>query len=270
MKTFLHYLAEAEASREYHLRIKTVFPLDEHMDAIETLLKKYRLIDANGPHKTIIQANPLDFADIDNAHVYILDIVTGMPVSAYVLQQELITALKQPEKFLIVRGDNDPMEVEAERLRSQAEIEEKAEEEGLDRLALLNTNPEYFDHEKGEDGKKFYGDEYNSTFLKYLSQVAATRRDAEVKPASPLFSFLKDEKPEAEDFNAGIDGVKPEPWWLNDGKAAPDPLVSPEGNYDDDARTYGASFTNQKGKQVDLTATTRSVRNRTPSKGKTK
>ena len=127
VKSFHDYIKENE--REYHIRIKTVVPLgDVEMEYIERILSKYIPIDITSPVKTIMQKHPLDFQDIRNAEVWIVDVVTELPASAYVLQQELKLALNIPEKYLVVRSANDPLEVETQRMVSNDEIDMEAME----------------------------------------------------------------------------------------------------------------------------------------------
>ena len=88
LMNFKTYLDQVE--KVYSYRIKTVAPLDDlALDRIERLIQKYDPIEMSAVKKTIHQRQPLDFIGIQNAEVYIVDIVLGLPVSSYILQQEL-------------------------------------------------------------------------------------------------------------------------------------------------------------------------------------
>jgi len=264
MKSFKHYLLES--NREYHYRIKTVVEMnDDRLDRVERLLQKYNLMDISNPKKTLMQRHPLDFQDLDHAEVWIVDVVTGLPVSAYILQQEIRTVLEISETFVIVRTDNDPLEVETEMRNAIDDINDQGKKLGLDKNTLMNTTG-YLDSEMGLDGKTFYGDEYNNKLRDYLANISATRKP-EVK-SSPLFDFVKgNEKPEnadANDFNKDIkDAPKSVPWWermsdidFNDVEKK----VSPEGNFDDDFRTYSRTFKDKDGKPKAISVDTDSIR----------
>ena len=174
VKSFKDYVQERE--REYNLRIKTVVPLDDQeLEYMERVLDKYVLRDITKPVKTILQKHPLDFRDLTNVEVWIVDIVTALPVSAYVLQQELKLALNIPEKYIVVRNANDPKEIETQRMAARDEIDMEAMEQGLSPAPRLSTNSAYDDDELGTLEDPVYGNDYNSRFLEVLAQVSSDR-----------------------------------------------------------------------------------------------
>lgn len=246
VKSFHDYIKENE--REYHIRIKTVVPLgDVEMEYIERILSKYVPIDITAPVKTIMQKHPLDFQDIRNAEVWIVDVVTELPASAYVLQQELKLALNIPEKYLVVRAANDPLEVETQRMVSNDEIDMEAMEKGLSPASRLSTTESYDDDELGELDQPVYGDEYNKKFLEVLAQVAADRIKYDAAPHSKGLDQAGEigEAPDTastENFNDGIESVQPVSNKYTDTlknlrkeqKAQNPPRLSTKGNYDDD------------------------------------
>lgn len=174
VKSFRDYVQERE--REYNLRIKTVVPVgDDELKYMERVLDKYVLIDITKPVKTILQKHPLDFGDLTNVEVWIIDVVTALPASAYVLQQELKLALNIPEKYIVVRNANDPKEVETQRMAARDEIDMEAMEQGLSPAPRLSTNSAYDEDEQGILEEPVYGNEYNTRFLEVLAQVSADR-----------------------------------------------------------------------------------------------
>lgn len=250
VKSFKDYVENNE--REYSLRIKTVSDLgDEEMALIERVLSKYVVKDITTPTKTIMQKHPLDFVDINNAEVWIVDVVTALPTSAYVLQQELKLALALPEKYIVVRAVNDPIEVENQRMASNDEIDMTAMEKGVSPSARLSTDASYDEDELGELDEPVYGDEYNSQFLEMVAKVAAEREKFAASPDSDELNTggtVGDEPgtiPE-NDFNDTIyDQMDHPPHPVYDdyttilknlrkeGKIG-DPRLSTKGNYDDD------------------------------------
>lgn len=138
---------------------------DENMDKLEFLLQKYDVQSIDGPRKTIIQEHPLDFYDIVNHEVYIIDAVLGLPASTYMLQQEIKETLDIPEKFVVVRSDNDPTEIETQRLNAQKLMDENNDGP----VAKLSIDPEY--PEQSPPAEELYGDTYNANFVSRLAQA---------------------------------------------------------------------------------------------------
>lgn len=243
VKAFSDYINDNH--REYHIRIKTVSCLDdEAMEYIERVLQKYVPIDITAPIKTIMQKHPLDFQDIRNAEVWIVDVVTELPASAYVLQQELKLALALPEKYIVVRAANDPLEIETQRMNANDEIDMEAMEQGLSPASRLSTHESYDDDELGELDNPAYGDEYNKRFLEVLAQVAEDRISYDAAPTSKELDSggtVGDDSVQDNSFNDGYDTPKPVSSKYADTlknlrKAAKtgDPRLSTKGNYDDD------------------------------------
>ena len=230
------YIAETE--RVYNYRVRTVCILDDDaMDRLERSILKYCPVDITRPRKLMLQSNPLDFTNVhDAAEVYVTDLVLSLPASSYVLTQEIRKALAAVDGHVIVRGYNDPNEVESERLVAAAELAAEAGKDGLTRQALL-TDPNY---SEATTPPELYGDGYNAKFLDYLRTVQKDRQDANhVDPENSLFSWLDMPKSEAGDegeFNKDIEGAP------RLGKAGgptnPDDLQSNQGNLTDRKRSY--------------------------------
>lgn len=280
MNTLAKYIQQI--NKEYNLRIKTIAKLDDDkIDRIENCLKKYRLIDMTNPSKSIIHAHPLDFSGVDHGEVYTIDIITGLPVSTHILQQELKDILNIPDRYVVVKNENDPLEVETEKLNAIEEINDKAK--GMKPGALLDTDSEYkkFEQGKGKPGSEFYGNEYNSKFLSYLSNIASSRKSSTVETNSEnsepaMFNWMskkpENDKPKekqsavnttiGDDFNKDIkDAPKPYPKWLqNSDKMDNQELISREGNYDNDVMTYAKPFRDKNGKERIIQADTKSIR----------
>jgi hypothetical protein len=251
------YIAEAE--RRYHFRVKTVVPLtDKEMDRIELAVAKYQPIEVGRPKKTMLQKHPLDFRDIENSEVYIVDMVLALPASPYVLQQDIRQNLNIPEKYVVVRGDNEPIEIEGERLAALAEIEAEAKKRGLKPAPVLG-DPDYKEVES-EVGTIYYGDGYNSAFLAYLTKVRSERMETRVDPPNPLFKWLDlpkdggEPKQDPTNFNAHLKKVE---------KAAAEakvPSESVQGNIDTDQQTVERAFVDAKGNRVVIRRKVKGVR----------
>ena len=208
------YIAESE--KKYHLRIKTVVHLDDELIAkIENVISKYQPLEIERAVKTILQRNPLDFKNVENAEVWIIDVVFGLPASPEDLREEIRKALECPETYVVVRNRNEPMNIETDRLNAVAEIEEEAKKRGLVRASLLSTDPDYNEYEE-IDPSLVAGNEYNSAFLGYLEKVRLERPDMRVQTdtASQLFNWMKmpdrksqDPVQDDTDFNKDIKGA---------------------------------------------------------------
>ena len=255
------YLAESE--KHYHLRLKTIVPLeDKEMDRIERVVAKYNPITVSRPKKTILQKSPLDFdREVENAEVYIVDFVFGLPAEPMVVREDIRKALDAPERYVVVKNRNDPTEIETLRLDAIAEIEAEAKKRKLIPDGLLN-NPEYIEGNGNiEDGSHLFGNEYNTAFLNHLAKIKSERKAAEVKQTNALFNFLGMPKREQQepvqdsvDFNAHIPGapkVKP----TDADVKVKIPTTSINGNKNDQERVVSKVFRDENGNRVVISRT---------------
>lgn len=265
MKSFKTLLAESQ--NEYHYRLKTVVePTDVKMDDIERLLRRYQLISIGRPVKMDAKTDSMAFRDIENADVYMLDFVIGLPMSAYILQQELRAALNLPEKFLVVRADNEPVEVyssENDLLRKLA-TKAKQEDHGTP-ASLLTTDRFYLDAEQPLVTDVF-GDKYNMRLLNQLSRIANERKNEIFQTSSDLNDVAAIEKTKREpsqdtaDFNARFSVPKPVYKPKRDDEPVDSHYVAPDGNFDDDSKRYFKVTKDAKGKRFVDTMSTKPVR----------
>jgi hypothetical protein len=246
------YIAESE--RTYTYRLKTIVPLDDYaMDRIERVCMKYQPLDISKPRKTLMQKNPLDFTNIDAAEVWIVDLEFAQPASSYALGQEVRHALGVPENNVIVRGSNDPTEVESERLVASEEIAAEAKEQGLTPSGLL-TDPTYSEVTPGAD---LYGKVHNEKFLDYLRTVQKEREaKSRVDAPNPLFRWMDMPEATPDDDGAYNADIPNAPRIGKAGKdAKPDETVSDKGILTDRKRTYKRQY----GKDGERTTLSRSV-----------
>ena len=206
---FTKYLAESE--KVYNFRIKTAAPLStEVVSQIENYLQKFRLKSISKPRKTIMQKCPMDFTNIPAAEIHILDVVTTLPCSSYVMQQAVRDIMNVPENYVVVRGENEPLEIENNRQAQERELKDTAEKAGLTAAPLLGVDSEYPEAERTADGQNYYGDSYNGRLMKYLKSVSEENHPKKVDAPNPLFKWLdmpktaQDPVQPPEDFNAAI------------------------------------------------------------------
>lgn len=269
MKDFKSYVEAVE--RTYQYRLKTVVPLDdEALDRIERAAMKYDPIEFGEVKKTMLQAHPLDFAEVQNAEVFILDMTLRLPASAYVLQQDFRNAMGIPEAFIRVRTVNDPLELETERLNAVAEMDAEAAENGLTPAAKLSIDPAY-PEAADINPEDYYGDKYNARFTDYLYKVAQEREPMEVDAPAPLFKWL--DMPDAgsqgkkifpDNFNDDVEGA---PTSAADRRSGKKVAVgkkntdhSRHGNLDDDGVVVKRAYQNRERTIKVLSRTTKALR----------
>jgi hypothetical protein len=242
------YILNAE--RNYDYRIKTVVPLDDDMmGRIERTIMKYQPLKMSAPRKTIFQKAPLDFPNVEGAEVHFVDVTLGLPASVWQMQKELVHFMGLPEKFVAVRGVNDPLETQTEAMNANAELDEKEKEEGAAPGALLNlAHYEEGPETKGED---FYGQTYNRRFLDVLKKVENEKAEArKIDAPNAKFSWLdmpKNDTPEDAGPTIGTEAEKE------------DEERADQGNMDSDHKTYSRVYQRQ-GKTYVKRATADGVR----------
>jgi hypothetical protein len=212
MKNFKEYLEESAKDHNYVIKFSQQ-PTEEQVQIIGEWLKRYELKAITAPVK--VPMDHKDFIDIPNKDVYMMTFTIGTPCVSYILQQDLRLCTNIPEKYIVVRAPNEPIERDAEynvwnRLEDAA-----AEKAGKAHAARLSTNREYDAAEQPPAGPLF-GNEYNKNLLSYLAGVADSRPNMEVEPSAPLFSWLQMEDiapgepiQDTSDFNAQFDTPKP-------------------------------------------------------------
>lgn len=205
MKNFYSYLAES--IRYYRYRVRTLNPITpDDISMIENIIGQYDPISISEPKRTPLQDSPMDFPNYSMVSVYIIDIELKIPVSTYILQNRIRAALNIPNSSIIIRMDNDPVELETMRLDDFGNWDE--------REPLLSTSPIYHEYNYAADEVTPYGDEYNQNFLKFLAAVKKNRKDivSEVQPENTTksdYAFLNSLATEDAEFNKGTDSVLP-------------------------------------------------------------
>lgn len=258
MKNFYHYLAESKKDFTYRIKMICASVDEATLDRIERALVKYDVLEVSPPRKTILHAAPLDFKEVSNAEVWIIDIRTGQPASSFYIQQEISNALGLNQKFVVVRGSNDPIEQEVERSEDLYDIAQTAGEKQMVPAALLDM-PDYGETAADEPVKPLYGDDYNKNLLNYLAMIQADRPSMVAVPeetkAAGLFKWLGGETPAGADFNAEFDTVKPVSGLRNEGESASTPPVSRTGAVEDNGKRTTGLFQDSKGNTTVIAST---------------
>ena len=166
MPTLFEYIEQLKEKHE--VRVKFACEVtDEMMDKIERHLQKYDAEKISSPSKTILQARPLDFPNLDMGEIYIIDFTSNLPVSKEMLHQELARLLDVSEGLIVVRGANDEREVEQE--------EDKVLKEPKKLEAKIGTD--YSKDEASEQkASDLYGDKFNNSLLKELKKISDSKK----------------------------------------------------------------------------------------------
>jgi hypothetical protein len=265
MTSFKELLNEGQKTFSY--RLKTVVNIDdEKLSDMERLLKRYKLLDVGSVHKIAAKDDSLEFRDIENADVYFIDFMIGVPMSAYILQQELRAVLNLPEKFLVVRADNEAIEVESMKNQLLRALNQKAREEGYTQKgSLLSTDRFYLDAEQPLTDSA-YGDEYNSKFLNLLHKIASNRKTqtfqttSDLNPVEEMQTIVQQPQQDKTDFNAHLPGVKPVYKNVDMGEPVELNLLGPDGNFDDDTKRYFQVSRNAQGQKKVISMDSKPIR----------
>ena len=165
MKNFTEYLTESV--KQYPFRVKIAGTVTtEQEDAMKSLLGRYTIADKLGNIKkstTPVQSLPLDFPQVRNCEVNIYEFTLDYPSTQQELTEYLTQGLEVSRQNLVVRRPGEP-------------YEEYQHEEPKREGALLN-DPDY--KEAGNPQfEDYYGDKYNSGFVKELNDILKLQRKA--------------------------------------------------------------------------------------------
>jgi hypothetical protein len=184
-KDFRAYLLQHE--RTHYYRVKTVTPIGDFgatdearakasslLGRIENAIQKYEPIAIERVKKTILQRAPLDFVNVNNKEVYILDLELGMAISPVELQHLITVILDVEPNHVMVYGESDPRETDEQVIAAVKDMQDEAKADGLTPASIL-TDTETSEADDLESVQ--YGDSYNARLLKYFN--AARDHDGE-------------------------------------------------------------------------------------------
>jgi hypothetical protein len=160
MKTFKNYLTESQKKYDFRIKIAGEFTTEQE-SALKKSLDKYALSDWKKTAKTPIQELPLDFPQVKNCEVNIYEVTLDYPSTQHELTEYISNCCGISKTHLAVRRPGEPSE-------EYQHVEEKRE-------GALLDDPEYKEagNPKFDD---YYGDKYNSNFLKELNDVLKLQR----------------------------------------------------------------------------------------------
>jgi len=161
MKTFKEYLAESK--KYYSFKVKVAGDLPEKFkENLNSRLEKYSVATLEQTGKTPIQKLPHDFPEMENSEVTMFEVVTEYPLNGPQLETELRDMGIERNRYKVRTAGQE------------ADIEIADEDSNLTDGALLD-DPEYKEAE-GVKAEDYYGDEFNTNFLKDLQKTAEERK----------------------------------------------------------------------------------------------
>lgn len=165
MKSFKEHLTESK--KQYDFRIKIAGDMSaEKEDTMKRLLGRFtneNNLTGFKKSKTPIQALPLDFPQVKNCEVNIYEITLDFPTTQYELTEYLAAELGIGKQYLVVRSPFEPTE-------EYQNVTPKRE-------GALLADSEYKEAPNAQF-ENFYGDKYNSGFVKELNDILKLQRKA--------------------------------------------------------------------------------------------
>lgn len=165
MKTFKNYLQESTSAKKYDFRVKVAGDFTSEQESkLQTMLARYQVETFKKIGTTPIQELPLDFPQVKNCEVSIYEVSLNYPTTQQELTEYLSTGLEVSRQKLVVRRPGEP-------------TEEYQHIEANPRTGALLDDPNY--KEAGDPKfEDYYGDKYNSGFVKELNDLLKLQRKA--------------------------------------------------------------------------------------------
>lgn len=166
MKSFAEYLIESKKTYKFKIRVAGELP-EGFEDRLEMNLKKYELINMSSGKKTPIQETPLDFPQLHNMEVTTYEVEVKYPTTSYVLKNYLSLNCSLHESYIVVKGENDPLE----------EIQQVKGDEGPYETLLTKEDM------GGESAQQNAG---QSRVMDLLKELEAARKERDSDPIAGL------------------------------------------------------------------------------------
>jgi hypothetical protein len=164
MKSFKELLSENAQQKKYDFRVKVAGTFSTEQETkLKSMLERFQVNAFKKVGTTPIQALPLDFPQVKNCEVSIYEVTLDYPTTQQELTEYLTSGLEVSKQNLVVRKPGEP---------SEAYQEPTEKREG----ALLQ-DPDYKEAPNAQF-EDFYGDKYNSGFVKELNDILKLQRKA--------------------------------------------------------------------------------------------
>lgn len=160
-KKLLDYLLQIKKDQTFIIKL-AFKPEQEDIVRLESTFQKYDLIDMTKPEKTVFQANPLDFPNIDYGEIYILEATFGYPTTEKFLIEDVKQVFGVEYERINIRNKNEPLYKYEEDIKKEA-LKRKNEKY----KPILSTDDNYFDDIVQTEPS--YGNEYNKDMIETLT-----------------------------------------------------------------------------------------------------
>jgi hypothetical protein len=162
MKNFLQYLSEVQKTYEFRIKIANCDPKDK-LDGLKVSLAEYAVESVGAPKRLPIKANDIDFPNIPNVEVFLMDAVLKYPVNDAKLRAIVAERLGCPIANVVVVPTGHPEEQRRWDLEGN-DVKEFKQGENV----LTQPFPEASADQKA--ASKFYSEA--GTILKELNKTA--------------------------------------------------------------------------------------------------
>jgi len=163
-KTYKDYLSESLGSKKHDFRVKVAGTFSgEQEDKMKSMMERFKVDRFKKVGVTPIQQFPLDFPQVKNCEVSIYEVTVDYPTTQQELTEYLSTGLGVSRQKLVVTRPGEPSE--------------QYQQEVTKREGALLDDPDY--KEAGNPQfEDYYGDKYNSGFVKELNDILKLQRKA--------------------------------------------------------------------------------------------
>lgn len=110
MKNFLQYLSEVQKTYEFRIKIANCDPKDK-LDGLKIGLQQYAVESVGTVKRLPIKANDIDFPNIPNVEVFLMDAVLKYPVNDAQLRVIVAERLGCSQSQVVVVSPNNPEEI---------------------------------------------------------------------------------------------------------------------------------------------------------------
>jgi hypothetical protein len=110
MKNFLQHLTETQKTYEFKIKLANIDPADK-MTELENSLEAYGLDSLSKAKRIPIEKDCIDFPNIKNCQLYIMDAVLNYPVSSDQLAAIISARANIPLSQIVVVPRNHPEEI---------------------------------------------------------------------------------------------------------------------------------------------------------------
>ena len=188
MKNFKEYLSENAVIKKRDFRVKVAGMFAAEQEAkLRSMLERFQVDSFKKLKTTPVQSLPLDFPQVRNCEVHIFEVTLDYPTTQFELTEYLATGLGVSRQNLVVVRPGEPTE--------------EYQHEDAKREGALLDDPDYKEAGNAQF-ENYYGDKYNSGFVKELNDILKLQRKArgEEIPESKSDDVIKNPGKTSNDF----------------------------------------------------------------------